>query len=305
MKQRYILRSIFTILFILSEPAISSECTNWQALHSDWIWCDDFETNLLSNYFEVSGPVVRTAGVGRNGTFGIQSSFAQGSENGGSIKLAFGSTPGFRQAAGVSTTIKYRDIYYRAYLKSQVGWVNPPAGSNSKMMRATVFSSSDWSQAMISHVWTGDNITTLLSDPASCVTGGTVNCVGYNDFSHLQWLGIVTGPTPIFGASNLGNWNCVEHHVKLNDAGLSNGIAEFWVDGVLQARSANLNFVGSYTAYGINAVFFENWINNGSPKDQSRYWDNLVVSTKNIGCNPEATTPPPTKLLAPKNLHVI
>ena len=37
-------------------------------------------------------------------------------------------------------------------------------------------------------------------------------------------------------------------------------------------------------AYGINAVFFENYCNNGSPVTQTHYFDNLVISTKPIGC---------------------
>jgi hypothetical protein len=37
-------------------------------------------------------------------------------------------------------------------------------------------------------------------------------------------------------------------------------------------------------AYGINAVFFENYCNNGSPVTQTSYFDNLIISTKPMGC---------------------
>ena len=56
------------------------------------------------------------------------------------------------------------------------------------------------------------------------------------------------------------------------------------VNGTLDARETGLNWVGSYSAYGINAVFFENYWNTGSPVAQERYFDNLVVSTQRIGC---------------------
>jgi hypothetical protein len=76
--------------------------------------------------------------------------------------------------------------------------------------------------------------------------------------------------------------NCVEARVKLNDAGSSNGSFSLWIDGRFDARKENLNWVGRYDAYGINAVFFEN---DGAPKPMARYLDNFVVSTQRIRCS--------------------
>ena len=45
-----------------------------------------------------------------------------------------------------------------------------------------------------------------------------------------------------------------------------------------------LDFLGSYNAYGINSILFENYWNTGSPQDQKRWFDNIVVSTKRVGC---------------------
>ena len=109
-------------------------------------------------------------------------------------------------------------------------------------------------------------------------------CQGYNDFDHLQWLGNQDGTTPIFATDHSGIWYCIEAHVKLNDPGESNGVQEFWIDGNLEARRENLDFVGTYQDYALNAVFFENYWNNGSPVEQERYFDNIVVSTERIGC---------------------
>lgn len=89
-----------------------------------------------------------------------------------------------------------------------------------------------------------------------------------------------------------GKWHCVEAHVKLNDSGQSNGIQEFWIDGLLEARRDKLNFVTSYTGYAINAVFIERYWNAGSPKLQERYVDNIVVSTRPIGCTDAVVSPP-------------
>ena len=39
-----------------------------------------------------------------------------------------------------------------------------------------------------------------------------------------------------------------------------------------------------YGDYALNAVFFENYWNDGSSQDQERYLDNFVISTEPIGC---------------------
>jgi hypothetical protein len=290
-------------LALIAFNTFAQECpATWKALHPEWIWCDDFEQNKLSSYFDSSdqGSFARSAGVGFNGSIGMRATWSAGVENAGSLKLAIGLTPpggGITQPAGVDNVTKFREIYFRAYLKSQTGWVSGGTSSQSKFGRATSFVAADWSQAMIAHVWSeGTNNHVLAVDPASCVSGTTVRCVGYNDFPQLAWLGLVRGTTAIFASPNVGTWNCIEAHVKLNDAGQSNGVQQLWIDGRLEASKTNLNFVGSYSAFGINAVLFENYINGGSPQAQSRDWDNLVVSTQRIGCLTGAAIPPPQNL---------
>jgi len=65
---------------------------------------------------------------------------------------------------------------------------------------------------------------------------------------------------------------------------VSNGLFELWIDGRPEARREGLNWVGTYSEYGWNAVFLENFWNRGSPRTQERYFDNFVVSTGPIGC---------------------
>ena len=286
----------------LALNSFADECpANWKTRHPEWIWCDDFETDKTPSYFEKTGSFNRTAGVGFNGSYGMKSTWISGSKDGGTLKLAFGLTPpgsGLTPPTGVDITTKFREVYFRVYLKSQTGWNSGTNGNNSKLARATSFVAADWSQSMIAHLWSNDtgNNNYLRSDPASCVSGSAVKCVGYNDFANLTWLGGLDGTTAIFTSPNAGTWNCIEAHVRLNDPDLSNGIEEFWIDGRLEASSISLNFIGSYSAYGINAVLFENYINNGAPQAQSRYWDNLVVSTLRIGCSPSAVLAPPPNL---------
>ena len=113
---------------------------------------------------------------------------------------------------------------------------------------------------------------------------GNLQTTTYNDFAHLRFLGSRKGSIPIYSTANSGTWYCIESHVRLNDAGQSNGISEFWINGTLDASRTDLNFLGSFSAYALNAVYFENYWNNGSPVAQDRYMDRIVVSTQRIGC---------------------
>ena len=285
-----------------SSSGSSDECSNWSVVHPEWIWCDDFESANISvgqgGYFEYDnngGDFVPVNGVGRNNSIGMRAKWQTGEVNAGALHLVFGRNPiGNR---GISSTKDFREIYYRAYVRTQAGWEGDPV----KFSRAAVFAASDWSEAMIAHVWSPDSGGgTLAIDPISCVSGSSVICSGYNDFNHMQWIGLNNGTTKLFSSANANKWYCVESHVKLNDPGKSNGVQEFWIDGNLEARSSNIDFVGSYTGYGLNAVFLENYWNSGSPQDQERYLDNFVVSTQPIGCNALEGLAPPSP---PSNIH--
>ena len=136
---------------------------------------------------------------------------------------------------------------------------------------------------MIAHLWSKGDV--LIGDPAGCVSGSSVRCSGYNDFSQLDWLGQMPGDTPIFSTEDSGRWRCVEGHVRLNTPGSSDGVFELWIDDALEARRTDLDWRGSYTSYGINAVFFENYWNEGSPVEQRRWFDDIAIATERIGCD--------------------
>ena len=271
--------------------AFAAKCHNWPADHPEWIFCDDFENDLplvgSGRYFEYGGDegdFVLREGAGTNGSRGMRVLWQPDEVGAGGLKLGFGRNPNGYMNKGIRPDEDFREIYYRMYLKMQVGWQGNPA----KLSRATVIAANDWSQAMIAHLW-GDNQNHLLIDPVRCIDDNDqVKCIGYNDFSHMDWLGYRPGITPIFDSEHDNRWYCIEAHVRLNDAGQSNGVQEFWIDGQLEARRENLNFVRSYTDYGINAIFFENYWNAGSPQEQERYFDNIVVSTQRIGCMEES-----------------
>jgi hypothetical protein len=264
-------------------PAVN-ECATPQGA---WIFCDDFEQNRLGSYYEYdnsSGGFVRNAAAGVGSSTGMRASWTQaGQVAAGHLSLAFGRTPDPYFKPVDAGTANYREIYWRFYVRPQVGW---QGGSNWKLTRVMVFATSNWAEAMVAYVsghFTDPQID--LDALSGTDAAGNLKTTKYNDFNNERELGQVNGTTPIFGPSGGGQWYCVEAHTRLNDAGQSNGVHEFWVNGSLEARETGLNFVGSYSAYGINALnVLENYSNNGVPQAQYRDFDNVVVSTQRIGC---------------------
>lgn len=275
------------LALILSALGLAqNESDNWRTLHPEWIWCDDFEQDVLGSYFgydSAGGDFVRVAGAGIGGSTAMRGHFHAGQVSAGSLHLAFGRTPSATFRPVDAGTKDYREIYWRVYVRNQPGWTG---GGGNKFSRAIVFATSNWAEAAIGHVWSGGPApgNYLGLDPASGTdTAGNLRTTMYNDFANLRWLGWVQGQTPLFDSAHVGQWHRVEAHMKLNTPGQSDGVFEFWIDGQLDAQHTGLDWCGSYTSFGINAVFLENYWNAGSTVDQERYFDNFVVSTRPIG----------------------
>lgn len=272
------------VVVVANSGSSAAECATPGA---GWIFCDDFEQDRTSSYFETDGIGTvfnRTAGVGVNGSYGMQAHFTAGANTAGDLHLAFGKTPQSYMKPVDAGTAKYREIYWRMYVKAQAGWVG---GAHDKLTRALIFgSSTSYAEAMAAHLWGGDvplDSNNLILDPATGVdSAGNLVSTGYN--SGLTYLGKVESVEPIFDAAHVGQWYCVEAHVKLNDSGSSNGVFEFWINDTLQAQKTGMNWVSSYSAYGINAIYFENYWNTGATVAEDRFFDRIVVSTQKIGC---------------------
>jgi hypothetical protein len=264
---------------------VTSECA---APRPEWIWCDDFDDDHLSRYFEydsAQGRFVRREGVGIEGSGGMVAHWTKGQVSVGSLHLAFGRTPTLAVRPVDDGRRNYRDIYWRIYLRTDSGW---SGGGGNKLSRAQILATAQWAQAMVAPVWSGEQPAErdyLLLDPASGTDpGGNLRVSRYNDQNNFRFLGSSLGRRPIFSTLSSNRWYCIEAHVKLNDPGRSNGTFEAWIDDQPEARKDGLNWVGLYTGYGVNTVFIENYWNRGSPRDQDRFFDRFVVSTARIGC---------------------
>lgn len=271
-------------------------CDHWREKHPEWIWCDDFEDQraMDEKYFEYGndgGDFIPVNGVGVGGSRGMRVIFQKGEVGAGGFKKSFGRTPSRYLGRHVERSDEdFQEIYWRIWVRYQPGWIG---GGAAKLTRATVIASEGWAQGMIAHLWSGGpNDAYLLIDPASGITAdGQLVSTRYNDFENLRWLGNQSGRIPLFDTNHVGQWFCIEAHAKLNHPNDSDGVFEYWINDQLQTRKEGMNWHGAWNAqqgsYNINAVFFENYWNAGSPVTQERYFDNIVISTARIGCGCE------------------
>ena len=256
-----------------------------------WLWCDDFERDRLDQYFEYSsaaGGFVRAAGVGYGGSSGMRVRFQPKQVDVGSLHLAIGKTPSAYMRAVDAGTAVHREVYWRFYLRYSPDWVG---GGGNKVSRAQSLAATTFAQAMIAHVWSGSTpgdqvpIDRLGLDPWTGVGWrGKLETSEYNDFPHLRGIGRDFSKTTLFDRVHTGKWQCIEAHARLNDPGRSNGLFELWLADQPEAKLTGLGWIGSFRDFGINAIYLENYWNDGAPQAQERYFDNFVVSTERIGC---------------------
>lgn len=247
-----------------------------QAENASTIWYDDFDGGLNPKAMEGS-PLDDKMAFGQTGR-SLRCLYEKGKRGQGGCKVFFGDSPTYRNVT-VRSGEQFNEIYWRIYVKHQYGWKGSPA----KMSRATSLVTSNWAQAMIAHVWSSHH-SSLTLDPVRCVNGDQTLGTKYNDWQAMTWLGNKpVSKFPIHATEESGYWVLVECRVKLNTPGKSDGINQLWIDGRLECERKALDFRGSYTKHGINAVFLEAYWNDGSPVTQSRWYDNFVISTEPIG----------------------
>lgn len=281
-------RTATVSITVLAPAGPATEC---EMAKPAWLWCDDFEQDRLGQYFEYSsaaGDFVRARGVGYAGSSGMRVHFEPKQVDAGNLHLAIGKTPSaFFRAVDAGSTV-HREIYWRFYVRYAPNWVG---GGGNKMSRAQSLAATTYAQAMIAHVWSGsrpgDNvpIDRLGLEPYTGVGWrGKLMTGEYNDFPHLQLLGTAYTPTTLFDRVHTGKWHCIEAHARLNDPGRSNGLFELWIADQPEAKLSGLDWIGTFREFGINAIYLENYWNDGAPQAQERYFDNFVVSTERIGC---------------------
>jgi hypothetical protein len=248
------------ILIALYFPHIYAvETDNWQSNHPEWLWCDGFESGdaLTVNYQDVSanGMSVVT-GEAFEGTRSLRQTYAQGQVDAGWIIRVNNS--GFPD-----------HVFMRWYHKFEAGFEGFPP----KMARIrNRLRSGDWSSPYAVHCW-------LESDGFLALDVSAKNSAQANSSG---WLAIARSSFTFADAKNIGRWICFEMETKLNTPGATDGLYRLWADDTLIAERTNVDLRGS-TGDKINEAMLDCYWNGGSPKAQSRYYDNIVISTQKIG----------------------
>ncbi|MHA6485003.1 cadherin-like beta sandwich domain-containing protein [Paenibacillus sp. strain BS8-2] len=278
--------TVKTYTITVKRPLVVGECGNPQ---QGWLFCDDFETNRLSQYYDYFNRWGRFVlqNKGLEGSRSLNSFYgfyagdtAAGGAHGTWAKLAVGQTPdnAVYKPVGETDTAE-RELYWRFYVRNNTIAEGNTNISNGPLARVYGMGPGNVPFMQI-NIEYPDSTGVLVSElrtgqfDSSGVPTGTVVA------------DTLTGTTPIMAADQAGPWRLVEVHAKLNDPGQTNGVYELWIDGQLESSKTGMDWVGSYTDYGINVVELYNTNNqSGVPGGDNEYraFDNMIVSRDPIG----------------------
>ena len=213
----------------------------------------------------------------------------------GNRKIALGDWPVDREDCPTFLSgEQIRELYVRLYVKHAGDW---KAGIPLKLFRMTVMGETKsgggdaggyWRQAATVRVRNEGCCYAL--DPATGILGGELVTRHHNDIQRLSRAralppgrdrSCMIGEGEYCGPPEWNRWVCVEAHVRLNQPGVNDGLAELFVDGNLCCELNGINLVDTWTERGINLVSIET--NKKQIATQQRWVDEFVISRKPIG----------------------
>jgi len=251
-----------------SQSTKARECDNWQKLHPEWIFCDDFEKvqDLSVNYDDSKYGEGHGLNVTKkdpfSGSHSLEQHYTPGKPAGWVLKFV-GDNPHMPSPGD-----KINEIYYRYYHKFEKGFTGMPQ----KMARIKVQEETQgWDGALGIYQWVNKKI--LCADKRTYLYGE----------KRFQWLPVTRSTLDFSDPANIGRWICIEVRIKLNTPGKSDGIIQYWADGEQILLDTGLPLGNEADAKGLNMVMWDCYWAGKSPKEQSRFYDNLVISTAPIG----------------------
>ncbi len=251
----------------------------------DWIVCEDFEASLdVRDIFgRISGGEDRITvaeGAAVSGVHALALEHVPGVFASGSVDLRFGHGPAgdphVAQPEGV-----FRELWVRFYAATSSDWPDAGLAAMSELMVV----SPDRRAIAVDAAIDSPSSAELRAIAWSCVTAdGRLGCTGDGDYSNpnMRRLEDERGTTPLYGAAAAGQWHCHEMHVRLDDAGESNGVFEVFVDGDPEIEMDELPFVRNWDGAALNTLRFSAVGNVAVPLHH--YIDDVVVSHTRVGC---------------------
>ncbi len=99
---------------------------------------------------------------------------------------------------------------------------------------------------------------------------------------HREWLPNYHTTWGFLNEGNMGRWVHLELCVSLGEGPRSDRI-QAWADGMLICDIPNEDLAAGFKELTLNAMQWDCYWNGGSPASQSRFYDDLVLSTEPIG----------------------
>ena len=196
--------------------------------------------------------------------------------NAGWVWRFFGDNPNGR----VENRGKYETVVARWYHKFEEGFT-PRDGTHfpPKMARMRCFGEGSWSGVYTVLFWIEPPDGHLSIERHTRAPG-----------AHREWTPNHAANWRFSDPVNVGRWVHFEMRVALGKGKRSDTI-QAWADGVLVCDMVGDDLAAGYKKFTLNGMSWDCYWNGGSPVEQSRFYDDLMLSTQPIG--PARTGPNP------------
>ena len=167
---------------------------------------------------------------------------------------------------------KYKVVVARWYHKFPEGFM-PRDGKHwpPKMARMRAFTHGEWHGAYTFLFWT--------AGPDGHIS---IERHTRSPRAHREWLPNYATKFRFSDPVNQGRWIHFEFRIEIGDKPRSDKW-QVWADGVMVGEATTDDMTGGWQRFCLNGMSWDTYWNGGSPVGQSRFYDDLALSTKPIG----------------------
>lgn len=183
----------------------------------------------------------------------------------------FGENPFYLTSIPEEQKKPYPTVIARWYHKFEEGF-QPRDGKHfpPKMARMRCFNGG-WSGIFSIYFWIGGDDGHISIERKTTVPN-----------THREWQPNHYAKFRFSDPVNIGRWIHFELRVSLGES-LRSDRVQAWADGVLVCDVANDDLAAGLGSFTPNGMSWDCYWNGGSPVEQSRYYDDLMLSTERIG----------------------
>lgn len=189
--------------------------------------------------------------------------------NAGWVWRFFGDNP---KSSRVEPRGKFPVVVARWYHKFEEGFT-PRDGVHfpPKMARMRCFNEGEWHGVYTVLFWIGGRDGHISIERHTRAPG-----------AHREWLPNHVCRWKFSDPVNVGRWIHFELRVALGEGPRSDSI-QAWADGTLICDITDDDLAAGYKKFLLNGMSWDCYWNGGSPREQSRFYDDLMLGTEPIG----------------------